>query len=105
MDQLQVRTCMAEPRIERLWPRDLDSPPYREMITAHFGTHAWAAHRQYYRWLFEQNPATEPGQPLSIYVARDGEQLIGHRAVIPAEAVVCGQRLRVGWGVDLFVSA
>ncbi|MBI3782113.1 MAG: GNAT family N-acetyltransferase [Deltaproteobacteria bacterium] len=98
------KAAMAELHIERLWPQDLDSPSYRELITAHFGAHVWAAHRQYYRWLFEQAPTRDPEQPLSVYVARDGGQLIGHRAIIAAQVVVDGQRLPATWGVDHFVS-
>ncbi|HVM97170.1 MAG TPA: GNAT family N-acetyltransferase [Candidatus Acidoferrales bacterium] len=96
---------MAEVRIESLWPRDLDSTSYRELVTSQFGASAWPAHRDYYRWLFEQAPTAKTGQPLTVLVAREGERLVGHRAMIVVEVAVDGRRLRGAWGVDHFVKA
>ena len=94
---------MGELTIERLWPRDLDSPAYRELIGSQFGDHVWPAHRQYYRWLFEEAPTTLPGEPLTVYVARENGQLIGQRAMIVVDVAALGQRLRAAWSVDHFI--
>ncbi len=89
--------------IERLQRDGLTSPSYRRLVSTLFGAASWETHVRYYRWLCEQNPSTRPDEPLPIYVCRVGDELVGHRTMIPSEVVFEGQHVRAGWGVDLYV--
>ena len=89
--------------IERLSREELISPAYHRLAGAAFGVANWERHVRYCLWLYGENPWHRRVERLPIYVCRDGDELIGQLAVIPAPVWLKETRLDAAWAVDLFV--
>jgi len=55
-----------------------------------------------WEWEFEHNPFLR-GNDLPIWVAVDGDRVVGQSCALVEPLVVHGKEYRVGWGVDFFV--
>ncbi len=53
-------------------------------------------------WEFAQNPFVR-GEHLPIWIALDGDRIIGQSCALVEPLVILGQEQRVGWGVDFYV--
>ncbi len=68
-----------------------------------FGHELTEGSRRRWRWQYLENPATPPEGP-EIWVARDGEALLGQYASMPVRLWWGGREVRSSWGMDVFVS-
>lgn len=67
-----------------------------------FGQELTASSRSRWRWQYLDNPlADEEG--VQIWVAREGETLLGQYASMPVRLHWGGQELRSSWGMDVFL--
>jgi GNAT superfamily N-acetyltransferase len=69
-----------------------------------FGEEMTEASRRRWRWQYLENPHTSPEGP-EIWVAREGDQLLGQYASMPVRLRWGGQEVRASWGMDVFVRA
>ncbi|MCB9134198.1 MAG: GNAT family N-acetyltransferase [Anaerolineales bacterium] len=54
-----------------------------------------------WEWEFERNPFVRG--PLPIWIALDGDRVVGQSCALVEPLIIHGQEHRVGWGVDFFV--
>lgn len=91
---------MAHDRIEEVcafFKRAYADQPVAE----HFQDDAFILKR--WRWLNEQNPTSLDGG-IPAWICRHNGRIVGHLAVLPAEAVARGKTLPLCWGRDLIVA-
>lgn len=67
-----------------------------------FGQQLTESSQQRWRWQYLQNPHTSPEGP-EIWVARDGELLLGQYASMPVRLHWGGREVRSSWGMDVFL--
>jgi GNAT superfamily N-acetyltransferase len=69
-----------------------------------FGADLTEASRRRWRWQYVDNPATSPDGP-EIWVAREGDQVLGQYASMPVRLWWGGREVRSSWGMDVFLRA
>lgn len=69
-----------------------------------FGQDLTEGSRQRWRWQYLENPATAPSGP-EIWVARDGDTLLGQYASMPVRLWWGDREVQASWGMDVFVNA
>jgi GNAT superfamily N-acetyltransferase len=67
-----------------------------------FGAELTENSRKRWRWQYRENPATT-GEGPEIWVARDGDSLLGQYASMPVHLWWGGREVRASWGMDVFV--
>jgi GNAT superfamily N-acetyltransferase len=67
-----------------------------------FGNELTENSRKRWLWQYRENPATSAEGP-EIWVARDGEALLGQYASMPVRLWWGGREVRASWGMDVFV--
>ena len=85
--------------VERRAPGDADEifRLYQDV----FGADLTEASQRRWRWQYVDNPATTPDGP-EIWVARDGDQVLGQYASMPVRLWWGGRLVRSSWGMDVF---
>jgi GNAT superfamily N-acetyltransferase len=68
-----------------------------------FGDDAAAANRLRWQWQYAQNPSAPPGGP-PIWLAREGQTVIGQYATMPVTLAVRGREIDASWGMDVMVA-
>ena len=68
-----------------------------------FGSDAAAAYRSRWEWLYARNPNLRDGAPL-IWLAREGEMIVGQYATMPVKLSVNGQEIDAAWGMDVMIA-
>jgi len=88
--------------VERRAPGDADEifRLYQDV----FGAEMTEASRRRWRWQYADNPATPAGGP-EIWVARDGDLILGQYASMPVRLWWGGREVRSSWGMDVFLRA
>jgi GNAT superfamily N-acetyltransferase len=88
--------------VERRAPGDADEifRLYQDV----FGAELTEASRKRWRWQYVDNPATTADGP-EIWVAREGEQVLGQYASMPVRLWWGGREVRSSWGMDVFLRA
>ncbi|NLG44705.1 MAG: GNAT family N-acetyltransferase [Phycisphaerae bacterium] len=89
--------------VERVTSEALTGPPSQWLAQRLFAGFSWPAHVRYCRWLLAENPAARDGDHLPLYVFSDGGRPAGQLAIIPADLLLEGERVRAGWCVDFHV--
>lgn len=69
-----------------------------------FGAKAADASRSRWRWQYLENPQTAEDGPV-IWVARDGERVLGQYASMPVRLSWGGCEVQASWGMDVFLRA
>jgi GNAT superfamily N-acetyltransferase len=87
--------------VERRGPKD-DEELFR-LYGDVFGTPLAESSRGRWRWQYLENPANDGGP--EIWVARDGETLLGQYASMPVRLWWGDREVRSSWGMDVFVKA
>jgi len=67
-----------------------------------FGETLTEGSRRRWRWQYLENPQAGPEGP-EIWVAREGDRLLGQYASLPVRLQWGGRELRSSWGMDVFV--
>lgn len=67
-----------------------------------FGSALTEGSRRRWRWQYLENPATGPDGP-EIWVAREGERVLGQYASLPVRLQWGGREVRSSWGMDVFL--
>ena len=67
-----------------------------------FGQKAADDSRARWRWQYEENPNCPPQGP-EIWVAKEGENVLGQYATMPVRLKVLDRILRASWGMDVMV--
>lgn len=67
-----------------------------------FGGALTESSRRRWRWQYAENPATSAEGP-EIWVAREGEQVLGQYASMPVRLWWAGREVRSSWGMDVFL--
>lgn len=67
-----------------------------------FGQPLTESSRKRWRWQYLENPHTSAEGP-EIWVARDGEQVLGQYASMPVRLFWGGREVRSSWGMDVFL--
>src|SRR6185436_5923228 len=91
--------CMAE--IDRYRPEDRRQIEalYRRI----FGSDAAEASRLRWDWQYRRNPQALGDAPL-IWVAREGNTVVGQCAAMPVRVSVAGREIDGTWGMDVMVA-
>jgi hypothetical protein len=87
--------------VERRGPKD-DDELFR-LYGEVFGTPLAESSQRRWRWQYLENPANA-GVP-EIWVARDGEAVLGQYASMPVRLWWGGREVRSSWGMDVFLKA
>lgn len=87
--------------VERREPRDSES--LFRLYADVFGQPATEASQRRWRWQYLENPALTG--PPEIWVARQGEELLGQYASMPVRLRWGADEVRASWGMDVFVRA
>jgi GNAT superfamily N-acetyltransferase len=85
--------------VERRGPKD-DEELFR-LYGDVFGTPLAESSRRRWRWQYLENPANADGP--EIWVAKDGDALLGQYASMPVRLWWGGREVRSSWGMDVFV--
>ena len=85
--------------VERRGPKD-DEELFR-LYGDVFGTPLAEASRARWRWQYLENPARSDGP--EIWIARDGENVLGQYASMPVRLWWGGREVRSSWGMDVFL--
>jgi len=88
--------------VERRAPGDADE--IFRLYEDVFGAGLTEASRRRWRWQYVDNPATPADGP-EIWVARDGQQVLGQYASMPVRLWWGGREVRSSWGMDVFLRA
>jgi GNAT superfamily N-acetyltransferase len=88
-------------RIERYRPEDRRQVEvlYRRV----FGADAADANRLRWQWQYGQNPGAPSDGPV-IWLAREGQTVIGQYATMPVRLSVMGTEIDAAWGTDVMVA-
>lgn len=89
-------------RIERRAAAD-DEALFRQYAEV-FGSELTESSRLRWRWQYLDNPANGP-DGTQIWVAREGEALLGQYASMPVRLSWGGREVASSWGMDVFVTA
>lgn len=91
---------MPAVNVERRRAADADElfDLYRDV----FGSALTEGSRQRWRWQYLDNPQTGPEGP-EIWVAREGDRLLGQYASMPVRLQWAGREVRASWGMDVFL--
>jgi GNAT superfamily N-acetyltransferase len=92
---------MSAVSIERHRPED--RAPLQRLYAEVFGEPLAGAGAERWGWQYEQNPATTDGP--EIWVAREGDQILGQYASMPVRLWWGDREVRSSWGMDVFVTA
>jgi len=68
-----------------------------------FGGDAAEANRLRWEWQYRRNPYGQVDQPL-IWVAREGQTIVGQYAAMPVRLTVNGREIDGAWGMDVMVA-
>ena len=68
-----------------------------------FGHDAADANRLRWEWQYRRNPSSSPAGPL-IWIAREGQTIVGQYAAMPVRAAVKGREIDAAWGMDVMVA-
>jgi hypothetical protein len=68
-----------------------------------FGHDSADASRLRWDWQYRRNPHSPPSGPL-IWIAREGQTVIGQYAAMPVRAVVLVREIDAAWGMDVMVA-
>jgi predicted N-acetyltransferase YhbS len=68
-----------------------------------FGNGATEGNRLRWDWQYRRNPNCPPEGP-QIWIAREGQTIIGQYATMPVRLVVSGQEMNASWGMDVMVA-
>lgn len=68
-----------------------------------FGHDAADANRLRWEWQYRRNPNSPAAGPL-IWIAREGQTVIGQYAAMPVRAAVKGREIDAAWGMDVMVA-
>jgi len=68
-----------------------------------FGSDAAQANKLRWQWQYRQNPGAPAGQP-PIWLAREGQTVIGQYATLPVRLCVLGREIDAAWGMDVMVA-
>jgi GNAT superfamily N-acetyltransferase len=68
-----------------------------------FGQDAAEASRLRWEWQYQRNPHVPPSGPL-IWVAREGQTIVGQYATIPVKLSINGREIDAAWGTDVMVA-
>jgi GNAT superfamily N-acetyltransferase len=90
---------MAE--IDRFRPDDQRA--IESLFRRVFGPDAAAASRLRWDWQYRRNPHVPSSGPL-IWVAREGQTIVGQYATIPVKLSVNGKEIDAAWGTDVMVA-
>jgi GNAT superfamily N-acetyltransferase len=93
---------MGPLEVERRAPGDADE--IFRLYENVFGAGLTEASRRRWRWQYVDNPATPADGP-EIWVAREGEQVLGQYASMPVHLWWGGREVRSSWGMDVFLRA
>jgi GNAT superfamily N-acetyltransferase len=69
-----------------------------------FGAALTGSSRRRWQWQYLENPQTGPDGP-EIWVAREGDTLLGQYASMPVRLQWAGREVRSSWGMDVFLRA
>src|SRR5687768_17543278 len=86
--------------IQRRQPED-DEEIFR-LYGEVFGAALSESSRRRWRWQYLENPETEAEGP-AIWVARDGNRVLGQYASMPVQLQWGGREVRASWGMDVFL--
>ena len=89
------------PVIDAYRPEDarVISAMYRRV----FGHDAAEGNRLRWEWQYEHNPNNPAAGPL-IWIAREGQTIIGQYATMPVRLHVAGQEIDASWGMDVMIA-
>jgi GNAT superfamily N-acetyltransferase len=93
---------MGSLTIDRRRPEDQES--IERLYLSVFGQALAEGSRRRWRWQYQENPESQ-GEPPDIWVARDGEEILGQYASMPVRLWWDQAEVRASWGMDVFVSA
>jgi GNAT superfamily N-acetyltransferase len=82
--------------------READAEDLFRMYGEVFGGSLSDGSRRRFRWQYLDGPAADPEGP-QIWVARDGEALLGQYASMPVRLHWGGREVRSSWGMDVFL--
>jgi hypothetical protein len=68
-----------------------------------FGNDMADANRLRWEWQYHKNPNVPPSGPL-IWVAREGQAIVGQYATMPVRVGVNGAEVDASWGMDVMVA-
>ena len=74
-----------------------------EMYRRVFGHDAADANRLRWRWQYDQNPHCPASGP-AIWIARDGDTIVGQYATMPVRLSLAGREVDGSWGMDVMVA-
>jgi GNAT superfamily N-acetyltransferase len=81
--------------------REHDEEMFRLYAQIH-GEEATAASRRRWKWQYLDNPLTPADGPV-IWMAKEGERLLGQMATMPVRLWFGGREVKASWGNDYFV--
>src|SRR5688572_2183775 len=87
--------------IDRYRPED--KRPVEALYRRVFGIDSADANRLRWDWQYRNNPHRPTDGPL-IWVAREGQTIIGQYATMPVKLSVQGQEIDAAWGMDVMVA-
>lgn len=68
-----------------------------------FGVDSAEANRLRWDWQYKRNPHMPPDGPL-IWLAREGQTVVGQYATMPVKLLVQGKEIDAAWGMDVMVA-
>jgi GNAT superfamily N-acetyltransferase len=68
-----------------------------------FGHDSADANRLRWEWQYRRNPNSPPTGPL-IWIAREGQTVVGQYAAMPVRAIIGGREIDAAWGMDVMVA-
>ena len=68
-----------------------------------FGHDSADANRLRWEWQYRRNPNSRRDGPL-IWIAREGQTIVGQYAAMPVRVVVKGREIDAAWGMDVMVA-
>jgi GNAT superfamily N-acetyltransferase len=82
--------------------READAEDLFRMYGEVFGGTLSEGSRRRFQWQYLEGPAADPAGP-EIWVARDGDALLGQYASMPVRLHWGGREVRSSWGMDVFL--
>jgi GNAT superfamily N-acetyltransferase len=97
-----TRSLVVPAGVEVRRRRPEDSEALLSMYQEIFGAEETEASRRRWHWQYQENPYRPPEGP-EIWVACEGETLLGQYATMPVRLKVAERTLRASWGMDVMV--
>jgi GNAT superfamily N-acetyltransferase len=97
--------CFGRPRLSPVTVERRLSGDAEELFRLYqevFGEGLTSSSRTRWRWQYLENPLT-PEEGIQIWVAREGEALLGQYASMPVRLFWGGHEVRSSWGMDVFL--